>query len=727
MSRWGTWLFLVVCGCSSPAAAPAHDQGGRPAPGLPDNTTQLSPEVQTYAAELKLTLERARQVSADELQSTYAPALTTALTYDPAKAEHLPLIQSSKLQLNAAELSVLQQHGFAFSRRQQFPTFAYGYATIYAQDLPVFISADSILDALHRSYDKMLAATEEGLLISDLSRLLTNLLQRARMLPASAVQQDLVIYLEVADALLFGATRSDTSPQAAELVRLATASTGTATFQLFGVPRGEDMSQFQPRGHYADSPRMQQYFRAMQWLGRVDFRLVETQDNGTQVARRAQIEAMLALESLFDAEDRARFEHMERILSVFVGESDNMTLPQVPALRSALGIGTSNDLAALSDDKLEQVILSHGFGKQQILSHLMRGGLDETRPLNASFLLFGQRYTVDSHVLSNVTWDRTRAKRMMPDPLDAAFAALGNGQAVDLLQGQLTQHAYAGDLLAMRTLIDSREPAYWHKNLYTGWMHALRALSPDPKRVGPSLITTEAWGRRVLNTQLASWAQLRHDTLLYAKPSYTSGAVCEFPDAAVEPYPELWAAIASYADKGNVLVSALLDPAPVLAREVETYLSALRDIAVNLQGIAEAQRDHRALSAAQLAFINDAVEVKQETGGCVVNEYATGWYTRLFFQSNPLAFDPTIADVHTQPTDESGTPVGRVLHVASGQPSLMVVTLDGCSAGPRAYVGLASSYHERITESFTRLTDSVWAQEVRASGNPAPPTWSADL
>ena len=36
----------------------------------------------------------------------------------------------------------------------------------------------------------------------------------------------------------------------------------------------------------------------------------------------------------------------------------------------------------------------------------------------------------------------------------------------------------------------------------------------------PGVARTEAWGRRLLNTQLASWAQLRHDTILYAKQVY---------------------------------------------------------------------------------------------------------------------------------------------------------------------------------------------------------------
>jgi hypothetical protein len=52
-----------------------------------------------------------------------------------------------------------------------------------------------------------------------------------------------------------------------------------------------------------------------------------------------------------------------------------------------------------------------------------------------------------------------------------------------------------------------------------------------------------------------------------------------------------------------------------------------------------------------------------------------------------------------------------VLHVATGLPRLMVVTANTCS-GPRAYVGLASSYFERITQDFERQTDEPWAAEV---------------
>ena len=62
---------------------------------------------------------------------------------------------------------------------------------------------------------------------------------------------------------------------------------------------------------------------------------------------------------------------------------------------------------------------------------------------------------------------------------------------------------------------------------------------------------TPMWNRRILNTQLESWAELRHDNLLYAKQSFTAVAACEYPDAYVDPYPAFYAAMARMADKGS--------------------------------------------------------------------------------------------------------------------------------------------------------------------------------
>ena len=82
--------------------------------------------------------------------------------------------------------------------------------------------------------------------------------------------------------------------------------------------------------------------------------------------------------------------------------------------------------------------------------------------------------------------------------------------------------------------------------------------------------------------------------------------------------------------------------------------------------------------------------------------------------------------MHTQPTDEAGTPVGRVLHVGTGYARLMVVTVPTCM-GPRAYAGVVSSYHELVTEQLERLDDADWAKRFASGTIPDDVPWMSDL
>ena len=117
-------------------------------------------------------------------------------------------------------------------------------------------------------------------------------------------------------------------------------------------------------------------------------------------------------------------------------------------------------------------------------------------------------------------------------------------------------------------------------------------------------------------------------------------------------------------------------------------------------------------------FINQTVHVQQMCGG----GYIEGWYSKLFFATDGTKEDPTIADVHTQYTDEGGNVVGRVLHVGAADPRLMITTINTCS-GPKAYAGLAFSYHELVTENFQRLSDQDWTAMLAAGQPPADVAW----
>jgi hypothetical protein len=719
--------LAVACGKSTPPETPG---------------TPIVPPVVTPPADLAMLKAQLAAVprTADELLAAHAVQYLDHLPYDPAQAVNLPTIQASKLALTAPETAVLRARGFVLTDRMQFLTFIHGYRAVYADHLPVYVSADSVLFALHRSYDAILRTLE----MSTLTERMRMTLDEARIHLAQTTagsaetRADADLYLAVASSLLAGRAvapmAGGDAAAVARLVALANDAKGAAEVSLFGVNRELDFSQFTPRGHYALNQQLSQYFRAMIWLGRTELRLIETVEDGSQVFRRRQFDLAVLLRALLGDTGMANWTAVDQVVRAFVGEPDDLSLPDIDRLMADLGAATPADLAGKTDQDIAAKILEKGYGTQRIASQIMVNGPDrDTLPLGRSFLFFGQRYVLDSHVFSNVVYDRVKkaqVKRMMPDPLDVAFAALGNDAAAALLAPGLRAQDYASELASMRVLAEGHGTSFWEANLYNRWLSSLRSLSPardlraNPGTGLPSVARTEAWSRRLLNTQLASWAELRHDTILYAKQSYTGGFACEYPDAYVDPYPAFWRAVAALAADGTALVAALkLDTTRYPGDGIKGFFAELGSTADILAEMADRQQTGMPFTPDQLMFINQAVSlVPFGCGG----QIAEGWYANLFFdREESLKFDPTIADVHTQPTDEAGNPVGRVLHVGTGRPRLMVVTIDTCS-GPRAYAGVASSYYERVTEDWKRLTDQEWAADV---GNqpPADVSWMKDL
>lgn len=724
-------IALACGGTTTPVDPDGTDGTGSDKDVLTDPgtavTLSVTPSVQATKSDLDAALSELGELDA----AAFAEKTTVQfedLSYDPGDALGLELIENSNLGLNASEMQQLEEKGFVISERNSFPSFTYGYASIYGDDLPLYVTADSILHALHRSYDNIVKEFEVHSLVPALEGLLDGMIETLKESDHSGdLRKDLDIYLAAAQSLL---TNDLVEPLEASntqalnsLFEGCVAANGSEKVDIFGARRQIDFSQCEPRGHYTDHPDLQRYFRAMMWLGRIDFRLIETQSDGSSVFRRRQFEAGWALTELMGEAEKASHQGIDDFVTAFVGEHDYMTVPQFAELAEDLGVTSLAQTAALSDQEIAQAIVDGGYGTQRISSHYMVNGVGaETLPLSSSFAFFGQRYVIDSHVFSNVVYDRvTRGPttRWMPNPLDVAYAALGNDQAGMLLHDELETYGYAPELSAMRTIADSEPGSFWEQNLYNRWLGALRELSPAMAREEgtaetlPEIAKTQAWGERLLNTQLASWAELRHDTILYVKQSYTSGVSCEFPDAYVEPYPAFFGALNDYAAHALNLMGALPYEAPPGTTEHFENFARVTGI---LREMAEHQRTGTPHTDQHMAFINDLVAL--DGGVCGAPPTARGWYPDLIY-GEAVEHDPTIADVHTQPM-EGNVEVGKILHVGTGDARLMVTTIETCD-GPRAYAGLVSSYYERVEEDWNRLTDPDWALLLRTEELESPP------
>ena len=744
------WAALVMLGASCQSTSdggppgticpptdrqPLRCESGSVPEPLPPSCTDCA---ELTEPALSAALAGVKDITPSAFAARYPSVYSPALGYDPSTATNLKLIDSTALALSSDESAILSRNGFVISKQRQFPNFMYGYETLYGMDLPLFVSADSIMNAVHRSYDAMLASLESGYLTKELGTLL---LAMQQSLPGSAgagfsaeVVGDVDVYLAVARSLLADSLVSPIDPRrTAEVQALFTAARAAmapGSVTLFGALQQVDFSQFAPRGHYEQIPALQTYFRCVMWLGRIELRLVTADQTGTPQFQRRALSGAFLLATLKDQVAKQGYQNVDSVIRFFVGEPDDMTPDQLTALLTTMNVRTPAEIAARTDAEFLGALAQFKSGVSRIAGQILEGGLHATAMLPRSFLFLGQRYTPDSHVLSNVVYDRVVGKperRLMASPLDVAFAALHNNQAGALLAPELARYGYASELAAMRVLLDAHGDSYWQGNLYGSWLGVLRTLSPDastqsPTTYGlPSVAGTEAWGKRLLNTQLASWAELRHDTILYAKSSYGSSKTCDFPDVYVDPYPRFYQALADLGMRGATLANSLPATTPLLV-DVAAYFEHLTQVAFMLGEMAEYQRARRPLEPAHLGFINELVRISQ---GCGTTQ-APGWFLKLHWSPDAanLAL-PIIADVFTQPTDEGGSPVGRVLHVATGRVRLMVMTADTCQ-GPRAYFGLASSYYEHTTAGFMRLNDSTW-NSMLSSMPPSEVPWLSDV
>lgn len=303
-----TGIALAACGNNSaapdtggaagtPGTAPTSTatspNPGAGSPGIPMQpgkpvATQESPQRKEEREAIQSALSAVSGMTDTSLAAAHAVPFAPPASYDLSTVVGLDLIQGSTLKLDDQALARLASTGFAISTSNQMPSFLYGYASIYVEDLPLYVSADSILYSMHDSYDEILKQLEKETLVPDLQELLSGMLAKLKTTPDSvakaATRADADVYLSVAASLLAGELSSSGAGGDAELVGnlfdKAMKAQGAQQVTLFGVQREEDFSQFTPRGHYLGDAVLERYFRAMIWLGRIDFRMLETQSDG---------------------------------------------------------------------------------------------------------------------------------------------------------------------------------------------------------------------------------------------------------------------------------------------------------------------------------------------------------------------------------------------------------------------------------------------------------------
>ena len=683
-----------------------------------------------------------RNLSAVDFIDQHVPFGPYSYSVSPRQAMPLYLMDlHSLLSFTHGEQELLNRHGFVVSERLSYASYGDAMLDLWEADLPLFISTDAILHALHSSYVEILSTIERTYLSVELGNALDAMHTAWPGLNAKygstagmrASLDDVDVFLTVARNLLDEGSHpsmggNDGTVQ--QILGLIDAQQ-PASYPLFNnAPRIYDFSQFKPRGHYTRSPVLSRYFQAMMWLGRTEFRLSPPPGvaPGFDVSREI-LDAFLLYEIASMTEGLSHLDNCDAVIEDLIGSSDNIALHELNRLGRAIQLSRVDELLDPSVmSRFEDKLATGQYTAQAINSQIIQGNPLHPEDLDPpfAFLLMGQRFILDSFIAWQVVYDRiehedTKPFRELPSPLDVLYV-LGNDDVLPLLDEELKAYHYAPNLSALRFLVDGYGSKYWETSLYTSWLDAIRSLAHSGRAQGaPEFMKTGAWQQQKMNSQLASWAELRHDNLLYAKQSYTGGAYCSFPCTYVEPIPEFYRILAGFAERAGTVFGSLPLNDSSSAR-FEQFFNGMKATMDILQSVAEKELQGEALSEQEFTFLEEPLF--RGLSGCVLAE--KGWYRDLYFSAadNPtVKEDLVIADIHTAPTDAFGNSVGHILHTATGHPKMGVFIATPPDGKPTAFAGPVASFHTHVTSGFLRLTDEEW-KELYDQGAPAPPDWT---
>ncbi|MFX0117483.1 MAG: DUF3160 domain-containing protein, partial [Candidatus Hodarchaeota archaeon] len=275
--------------------------------------------------------------------SSYEPlSIDVTSQLKPYKFDLSRAINRNAFDFGAREINLLEKNGFA-AVPTEFGQFFDLYETNWQNNIPNFVTTDSVLHSFHILYDYLLREVETCNFTYDLTALVDLMINWHSGANSSLASENTrleaairknIAYFSVAKKLLDAeaSTPADVQELVDAEIALIMAHSGKADSPIFGPGYEEDYSQYVPRGHYDRSNVLQKYFRAMMWFGRIGFRLQPGEsDYARSMGRNETRQAILISLALKQAQNgpTTALTLWNRIYdptAFFVGESDDLTV-----------------------------------------------------------------------------------------------------------------------------------------------------------------------------------------------------------------------------------------------------------------------------------------------------------------------------------------------------------------------------------------------------------------
>jgi hypothetical protein len=621
--------------------------------------------------------------------------------------------------LTSAQKVFLSKNGFVVINAgdQQFKDLR---RTVSSQNgQPYYLTTDAAYHALHTTFNDLLAALESETMRPILSRLLQaeylKVGDYAAIFSGQSLEKDVELsqsYLAVAikllspDASIEAQMEAKIAPQIAQIMQY-----GGKQRSLLIPNLEDDYGAYRPVGHYAGVPELEDYFRCMTWLGRVAFKFKDPDVPGLIPSRAPLIMTLALREAHVEGEPADQvWSGLNEIINFMIGPSDDPGPVEINRLMEEV-YGRAMVASDLQDEAKWQSFLGQvdQLPASQINSTF--ASFSATQAASRDWRFMGQRFTLDSFIFQNLIYDKVgtdQFPRGLPSGLDVA-AAFGSSPALAALAAAgETQYAHYPEQMSTVQKIVNR--------FYSAWLYAFLPQVSLKDGSFPPFMRTAAYGYKEMNSLLGSWAELKHDTVLYVKmpEALGGGGPPTSPPAPayVEPNPNVfyrlsYAAKALYQGLSPTLAAwnertGLQNPSSgSLGLSAYYYhLNGLAEAFLEFGSIAERELQGQTLTTDDFAAIQACLEIKD----CLDR----GIYSRDPPKMDPI---PVVAAVSGWKENVLEAGVGNLNRI------YVAVPLEGKLEIAQ---GGVFTYYEFTQPRTDRLTDQAWVERLDKNPPPAP-------
>ena len=619
----------------------------------------------------------------------------------------------NELSMNNNHMKILGNNGIVVIRNfGKYDEFANIYKVLKEKEIPIFIAGDAVLHGFHVIYDESLSKLEEKYLKNELESL-TLLLLNATLEQAEKTNGNIQNLSSLNSAYLYLGYKllnpdenflnhtvlNNTKKIVEEELQLIENHEGIYNSLIFHGAN-IDYSRFNPRGHYDRTEELKKYFKAMTWFNLATFHFeiynesVFYGDVNSETKR-----AILLVDAFEEVGEDAKniWNEINDDTEYFVGFSDDLTwLDVLPLVNKHYPNINENYTVLENNETLKKFLKETESLKIPKISKETKGrGLQ----------LFGERYVPDGYIMDYLT---DYPDRLTASGLDV-MAILGSETADTLLEGEKERvDWYSERQNILKTEFETNGEETWEQNLYWSWLDCLRYNMESAGKVNgaPAFMRSEAWKHKALNTNLASWTELRHDTILYAE-QYCPPCSIE-PEykgqGYVEPLPDLYDELQSLGKKMKEILEGKIKVDRYSYDEGFKFIRAITSListCERLSKISNLELNNKPISDDDVRFIRNFESRMLNICG---EENSESKKTVL------------VADVGTDPNSNT------CLEEGTGYLDIAVVAFPRPDGGVYSAAGPVFSYYEFTQPIDNRLADSSW-REMLDNSPPERPEW----